>query len=83
MNVAELIALAALVRADTEAMIAGNQERAHEGYSPAYSDADFWANPATKALREELERRGLFAADTEDTMSDKAPVEGTSEARPN
>ena len=59
MNVAEISALVALVRAETEGMVAENQYRAHGGYSPAYTNTDFWLNPATVRLREELERRGV------------------------
>ena len=57
MNDAELIALAALVRAETEGMVAFNEQRAREGYAPSYGDGAFWGNPSTQKLREELERR--------------------------
>jgi len=57
---AELIALAALVWVETQGMIAFNEERAHEGYAPAYGELLFVTNPSTLKLRKELERRGVL-----------------------
>ena len=58
---AELVALAALVNAETAGMLAANQERAVHDQSMAYTEKDFDLNIATERLRRELRGRAVIA----------------------
>ena len=63
MTDAELIGLAAIVHAETLGMVAENEYRVAvhgERATPAYVGTDFWNNPATERLREELQSRAVL-----------------------
>ena len=59
MNDAELIALAALARAEIESRVAENAFRAANQAAPAYLAMD--TGPACEALERELRRRGVLS----------------------
>ena len=56
---AELIALAALANIEAVQMAGDNQQRAHQGYSPAYVTGMGWGI-AGERLYDELHKRGIL-----------------------
>ncbi|MBU3896079.1 hypothetical protein KKG36_02090, partial [Patescibacteria group bacterium] len=59
----ELKALTALVEMQRELCSADNQQRANNGYAPAWT-GDCLPSDEEKALREELKQRGILSKET-------------------
>ena len=56
----ELQALSTLVVADVTEIEAGNNDRAHHGYAPAYGLGAMWGMDSYRCLEAELRRRGVI-----------------------